>query len=176
MSVQISQESKEDYLAVELLIEQAFANEVFSDKQEHILVAKLRTGDGFVSELSLVAKVEDVIVGYILFTKAKVVQADGDAQTLALAPLAVAPKFQRSGIGTMLTQYGLNKARELGFGSVFVLGDPEYYTKFGFIEAFKHSVIAPFEIESKYFMVLELQLDALKSVSGVLKYAKEFGV
>lgn len=57
--------------------------------------------------------------------------ADGD-RLLALAPLAVASARQRRGLGAALVHRGLEAARATGFHAVLVVGDPAYYTRFGF--------------------------------------------
>lgn len=176
MDLQIKQEGLQDYLEVERLIQQVFANEEFSDKQEHLLVAKLRCGDSFIRELSLVSELDNKIVGHILFTSAKIISDNSVVDTLVLAPLVVDSRFQKQGIGKKLVNFGLKKALDMGFNSVMVLGDPNYYSRFGFKSACEYGIKAPFEVEDKYFMVAELKSQALKDANGVLQYAKEFGI
>ncbi|RTK95593.1 MAG: N-acetyltransferase [Neisseriaceae bacterium] len=176
MSMQIRQESTQDYLEVERLIQQVFASEESSDKQEHLLVARLRCGESFIRELSLVAELDNKIIGHILFTRAKIIGDKSVVDTLVLAPLVVCSDFQKHGIGTKLINFGLKKAIDLGFSSVMVLGDPNYYSKFGFKSACEYGIKAPFEVEDKYFMAVELKSQALKDANGVLQYAKEFGI
>lgn len=176
MSMQIRQESTQDYLEVERLIQQVFANEEFSDKQEHLLVARLRCGESFIRELSLVAELDNKIIGHILFTRAKIIGDKSVVDTLVLAPLVVDSALQKHGIGTKLVNFGLKKAFDLGINSIMVLGDPNYYSKFGFKSACEYGIKAPFEVEDKYFMAAELKSQALKDANGVLQYAKEFGI
>lgn len=122
MKVRIRTEEKEDYKTVFELIQNAFENEEYSDHREQYLVGRLRNSDAFIPELSLVAEVDNRIVGYILLTKIGIVDDNNSHTSLALAPIAVSPRLQGNGIGSQLIETAHEKARELGFGSVVLLG------------------------------------------------------
>ena len=80
--------------------------------------------------LSLVALVDAEAVGHVAFTHCHV---EGSSARLALlAPLAVAPTFQRQGIGAALVRAGFQQLEGSGVNMVFVLGDPRYYSRHGF--------------------------------------------
>ncbi|MEG0069982.1 GNAT family N-acetyltransferase [Cetobacterium sp.] len=162
--------TEEDFVCE--VVQKAFAREKLSDHNEHNLVKALLKSDAFIKDLSLTAKFKGMIVGYILFTKVKV----GDETLLALAPLAVLPKFQKKGIGKSLVEKGHAVAKKLGYKGVVVLGHPEYYTKLGYLPASKWGIKAPFEVADENFMAIELVPGALTGVSGVVEYAKEFGL
>ena len=93
--LEIRQENKNDYEQVYNVVKTAFENAEHSDGNEQDLVNDLRKSDSFIPELSLVAVKNNKIVGHILFTKIRI----GKYEELALAPLAVLPKYQRKGIG-----------------------------------------------------------------------------
>ena len=114
----IRQESKNDYEEVYNVIKTAFETAEHSDGNEQDLVVALRKSDNFIPELSLVAVMDNKIVGYILFTKIKV----DKQEELALAPLVVLPEYQKQGIGRTLIQEGHKKAKELGYHYSVVLG------------------------------------------------------
>ena len=167
----IRKETPKDYDAVYDLVKQAFATAEHSDGAEQDLVIALRGSSAFIPELSLVAELNGEIVGYILFTIAFV----NNKKVLALAPLAVKPKYQKKGIGSQLVQEGHRIATNLGYGYSFVLGDNQYYSQFGYILAQNLGVNAPLGIPSEYFMGIKL-IETAEPISGDLVYVKEFGI
>lgn len=170
MNIQISTEKVSDYKAVSLLIEQAFKNEELSDHKEHLLVERLRERDSFLPQLSLVARMGREIVGYILLTRIKI----GVHDSLALAPVAVLPRFQGQGMGSQLIEQAHQQATELGFRSVVVLGHKAYYPRFGYQQADAFGITLPFDVPSEYVMVKELCPAGLKGVSGMVVYDDAF--
>ncbi|WP_434607088.1 GNAT family N-acetyltransferase [Bacillus paranthracis] len=172
--VTIRQERQTDYRKTEEVVQQAFLNEEFSDKKEHALVKRIRECDAFIPELSIVA-VDEEIVGHIMLSKITIEQDGASVDSLALAPVSVATGYQKKGIGGKLIVAALEKAKELGYGSVVVLGHPEYYPKFGFKKASEWwNIKAPFEVSEEVFMVMELTENALESVEGVVQYSSAF--
>ncbi|MEZ0480681.1 GNAT family N-acetyltransferase [Planococcus sp. SSTMD024] len=175
MKVIIEQERTREFEQVEDIVRQAFLGERFSDQTEHRLVKRLRESRAYVPELSLTAKLPSgELLGHILLTKAQIVEGEKSRETLALAPVSVLPEHQGKGIGSALIGSALERAKELDFLSVIVLGHPGYYPKFGFEPAIRWNVHAPFEVPEEAFMALELVPGALYSVSGVVRYADEF--
>ncbi|QIE37902.1 N-acetyltransferase [Bacillus tropicus] len=171
--VTIRQERQTDYRKTEEVVQQAFLNEEFSDKKEHALVKRIRECDAFIPELSIVA-VDEEIVGHIMLSKITIEQDGASVDSLALAPVSVARGYQKKGIGGKLIVAALAKAKELGYGSVVVLGHPEYYPKFGFKKASEWNIKAPFEVPEEVFMVMELTENALEGVKGVVQYSSAF--
>lgn len=170
----IRKEEKDDYEQIFKLIEKAFENEEYSDHREQFLVERLRNSENFIPELSLVAEIENRVVGYILLTKIKIINSYSSYDSLALAPVAVLPNYQGKGIGSQLIEFVHEKARELGFESVILLGHPTYYPKFGYLKASKFDIQLPFDVPDENCMAIELIPDALKNVNGVVEYSKEF--
>ncbi len=165
----IRRETREDYNSIFEITKEAFKQE-----NESKLIERIRAGKNFVPELSLVAQEKGKIVGHILLSKIKI-RGEEDHETLALAPMAVLPKFQKQGVGAKLIREGLDKARELGFDSVIVLGHKEYYPRFGFERASRWNIACPFEVPDEAFMAIELNPGALGTKSGTVEYPKEFG-
>lgn len=112
------------------------------------------------------------IVGYVLLSP---VSIDGsfEPRGLGLAPLAVAPEFQRRGFATRLVEAGLRRARLLGYAYVTVLGRPEYYSRFGFVVASQHGLSYRGASEPS-FMALELIPGALREACGHVDYHAAF--
>ncbi len=142
----------------------------FERDGEARLVDRLRAAGLVV--LSLVAEHQDAVVGHVLFTRLPIHTDDGVIDALALAPLAVIPAQQRRGIGSMLVRDGLAECRTAGESIVIVLGQPAYYSRFGFASDLTRNLRSPFRGEA--FMALELVPDALSGVLGEVRYPPAF--
>lgn len=173
INIKIKQEVEKDYLDVERVVEEAFENAEHTDHTEHLLVSRLRRSGEFIPELSMVARVGEQIVGHVMFTRMWV-EGEQQVEVLALAPVSVAPGYQSKGVGSALIREGLEKAKELGFRGVIVLGHDQYYPRFGFGKASAFGIDAPFEVPDSAFMALEIVEDGLKGVSGVAVYSPAF--
>ena len=90
-----------------------------------------------------------------------------------MAPVAVVPGKQRQGIGKSLIISGIDRCKKIGCNAIFVLGDPNYYTQFGFSPASRYGLGNEYQARDE-FMVLELHPGSLKNVSGTVRYAPEF--
>lgn len=169
--LEIRKEKENDYSQVYNVIKTAFELAEQSDGNEQDLVNALRKSNAFIPELSLVAVVDEKVVGYILFTKVKI----GNYEELALAPLAVLPQYQKKGIGSKLVEEGHKIAKELGYHYSIVLGSENYYPKFGYKPAVNFGIQSPLEIDDKNFMAIKLN-DKQIDIKGIVEYAKEFGI
>lgn len=149
---------------------------VFGQDTEARLVDHVREGPNFIPALSLVASSDDKIVGYVLLSKIIISNGDSRYESLALALMVVHPEYQRQGIGAKLVTHGLQKATDMGYHSVLVLGHEYYYPRFGFIPASKWNIKAPFDVPANAFMARELVPGALTNVSGTVEYPVEFSV
>jgi len=167
----IRKETEGDYGVVNTLIEAAFGR-----VDEALLVAQLRLNPRYIPELSLVAEDEGVVVGHILFTPVEIVSGELLCPSLALAPVAVLPEYQRKGVGSALIRTGFQEAETQGYTSVIVLGHPEYYVRFGFIPAGQFGIEPPLPKWKSAFFAKELVGGALRYVSGTVHYLPEFGV
>ncbi len=146
----------------------------FGQSNEGRLIEKLRKTPEFVSDLSLVAVYNQQIVGHILFYPITINDGNTKYTSLALAPMSVLPEYQKKGIGSELVKQGSNKARDLGYGSVIVLGHAEYYPRFGFKLAGLYGIKPPFDVPDNVFMAIELTEGALKNVKGTVEYPQAF--
>ncbi|MEG0012919.1 MAG: N-acetyltransferase [Cellulosilyticaceae bacterium] len=174
MEISIRQEEVKDYQEVEQVVEKAFLEAEMSDYREHELVRRLRVSAEFIPELSLVALAEEKLVGHILLTKIEIRDEDQGIPSLALAPVAILPEYQGQGIGKILIELAVQKAKDLGYSSIIVLGHEKYYPKFGFVPTSKWGIKPPFEVPEEVFMGLELVEGALQGVKGTVVYSKAF--
>jgi putative acetyltransferase len=90
---------------------------------------------------------------------------------LGLAPLSVLPQWQRRGIGSALVKSAVQRARARECRAIFVLGDPDYYGRFGFRTDLAAGFSSPYA--GPHFMVLPLG-GALPVVRGRVEYAAAF--
>jgi putative acetyltransferase len=143
----------------------------FGQDAEARLVDTLRAG-GYV-RFSLVAENAGKVVGHILFSDLPIITEAGPVSALALAPMAVLPKFQRQGIGSALVRQGLEVCRDQGHRIVIVLGHPDFYPKLGFSAKLAESLSSPFGGGAAW-MALELVPGALAGVVGTVQYPPPF--
>jgi len=163
----VRNERPEDCAAIRLVNEEAFGRH-----DEVDLIDRLRA-QGVVLA-SFVAEVEGMIAGHILFSRMSIETTDKSIEAVALAPVAVIPKFQRQGIGTLLMSHGLDWLRGGIEQIVLVLGHPDYYQRFGFSTDKARLIESPFNPKS--FMALELKPNALEGIRGKVCYPEAFGL
>lgn len=167
---QIRQETAQDCMAIKEV-----NNLAFGRNNESQLIEELRKSRSFIPQLSLVTETDTrEIVGHILFSEISIETKNGSIPSLALAPMAVKPSYQKIGVGSALIKEGLKRCKELGYHSVIVLGHPEYYSKFGFIKASTKGIFPPFDVPDEAFMVYELQPNAFKGIQGTVRYPEPF--
>lgn len=145
----------------------------FAGEDEADLVVALLQDRTARPSLSLLAFVAGQAVGHVLFTHARLADAPRQASAALLAPLAVRPAFQRQGVGRALIEEGARLLAASGAQLVFVLGDPAYYTKAGFVPAFPFGLRAPYPIVAQEaWMVRSLAPEVLGCVTGVVGCAQ----
>lgn len=133
------------------------------------LIADLLVDESAEPALSLVATVDESVVGHVLFSKARLDPSNQNVSAALLAPLAVHPAFQSRGLGGQLIAAGFQRLSDRGVDLVFVLGHPAYYPRFGFRAAGARGFEAPYPIPSKNadaWMVRELHPGVIGKSSG----------
>lgn len=174
MEIHIRQEASKDYSSVFNLITEAFKTEVLSDHREQFLVDRLRASEAFIPELSLVAELNNKIVGHIILTKIKIKNDQKTFESLALAPVSVLPKYQGNGIGGLLIKTAHKIAKMLNYSSIVLLGHEHYYPRFGYQQASSFRINLPFDVPKENCMAIELIENGLDGVSGTVEYPKAF--
>lgn len=171
-NINIRLEEPKDYRIVEELTRSAFNNSDRIERSkigcpmEHHMVHKLRKKDG-IMELNFVAEIDGEIVGHIIYSYAHILQPGGlKIEALNFGPLSVWPDLQRTGIGSALMEHSIKEAKKLGYGAVLFFGHPEYYPRFGFVEAGEFGITDCNGDNYPAFMAMELKEDYLKNVSG----------
>jgi putative acetyltransferase len=154
----LQRETAADHSAIRIVVVNAF-----NQTDEADLVEALRAGGDLA--ISLVAKNGDAVRGHIGLS----VLMSPDA-SLALAPVSVAKSCQGRGIGSMLIREAVDQARTMGFKMIFVLGDPEYYSQFGFSADIATDF--PCDYAGPHFMALQLTEHSVEVAR--VEYAQAF--
>ena len=164
--IEIRSEIPEDCAAIRRVHEAAFGGSI-----EATLVEMLRnTGKALIA---LVAVTDQQLVGHILFSPVTVADCPEAFRAVGLAPVGVLPAFQNMGIGSRLVRQGLLDCKRDGYDAVVVLGNPHYYSRFGFLRASDHQLDNEYHAHEA-FMVIELNQAALQEARGLVKYPPEF--
>lgn len=144
----------------------------FPRAEEAELVARLaRDGD---IVLVLVAADEDDggVQGVVAFSRMTVELGGKPVPAVALAPLAVAGAVRGQGVADLLVRAGLDWLREAGVAMVFVLGEPDYYGRFGFEAALAEGFASPYA--GPYFQAVVLAGGCLEGAPGQASHAEAF--
>jgi len=128
LDIQIRNESKGDVEQIHRVTVLAFRSAPHTDHTEQFIVKALRRADALV--LSQVAESDGEVIGHIAVSPVKI--SDGSAKWFGLGPISVLPEYQGKGVGSKLMENALVDLREKGAAGCVVLGDPNYYGRFGF--------------------------------------------
>ena len=165
----IRQEHPEDYGQVDALVRASFATAEHCDGDEADYLKNLRKKEAFIPELSLVAAHEgNRIAGQITLTETQIKSPQGARTQLLLSPLCVHPDFFRQGIARALTETALEKARQIGYGAVFLCGDPAIYRRLGFVPSYEMGIYHVKDRHAEWSMVRELAPGALRGIRGTI--------
>lgn len=174
-SLALRPEMPDDLPGIRLVEEAAFAHHNEAD------LVDLARGRGKTT-LSMVAVQDGGVLGHALFTPVTFDPSTGprrehssecSGRGLGLGPIAVLPEFQRTGIGSRLMRAGLEHVRRLNYGFVVLLGDPAYYSRFGFIPGRALGLSSDYG-DGDEFQALELRPGMLADMPGKVKYIPEF--
>ncbi|WP_439383431.1 GNAT family N-acetyltransferase [Amycolatopsis lexingtonensis] len=167
----IRRETPADQAAIHRVHSEAFRREEGVTPIEAPLVDDLRAEGDLIDALSLVALHDGEVVGHVCCSRARV--GDDTAAAVGLGPLGVLPAHQARRVGSALMHTVLGAADALGHGLVVLLGNPDYYSRFGFVTASTLSITAPDPAWGKYFQARTLT--GYKSTqAGAFEYAPAF--
>jgi len=124
----IRNETTSDIEAISEVTIAAFQNHPISNHTEQFIITALRDANALT--ISLVAEVGGKVVGHIAFSPVTI--SDGSPDWYGLGPVSVLPEYQKQGIGKALIHEGLSLLKALGGKGCALVGDPNYYKRFGF--------------------------------------------
>ena len=167
MNIELRLEQPEDHRKTDEIMREAFWNYYAPGCYEHYLLHIMRNSPNFVKELDFVAVWENKIIGSVVCLKSFIAADNGNKyEVLSMGPIAVLPKYQRMGVGKALIAHTRNVAAEMGYRAILLCGDPDYYSKAGFVAAEQFNIRTS---ENKYIAALHvcpLWPDALAGVTG----------
>lgn len=158
----IRNEVETDYKTVEEITRRAFYNLYVPGCVEHYLLHIMRDHPDFIPELDFVAELDGQVIGAIAYTKAKLIDEAGmEKEILTFGPVCIAPEHQRKGYGTVLMEHSFQRAKELGYDTIVILGSPANYVGRGFKSCKKFNVCMENGTFPAAMMVKELTPGAL---------------
>jgi putative acetyltransferase len=170
MRVRIRRFGPGDAAAVRKVHLEAFAGR----EGEARLVEMLRAAGAAPVSLVAVEEASGGVVGHVLFSPVEIDGGGSGIRAVGLAPVGVLPEYQWKGAGARLVRAGLEACREAGYDAVVLLGEPGYYSRFGFERASDHGLGNEYAVD-EHFVVLELKCGALDGMRATVRYQPEFG-
>ena len=138
----------------------------FQNDGEVALVRQLRADNDVVIEL--VAEEAGSIVGHVVVSHLSL-NPNYSLRCGGVAPLSVVPGHQSTGIGSRLMEAVIERSRSVELDALFLLGDPDYYRRFGF-----EITDITSDYPAEFFQVFELTAQCLNNVSARANYANAF--
>ena len=168
-------EEERDYSNVENLVRNAFWNVYRPGAYEHYIVHNLREDTSFIEDLAYVIEKDNEIIGHINYSNGRldlykknrygvdIKLNEGSEKATVLGPIAIDSKYQRQGYGSRLINHTLRLAKDKNIPFIFVIGDENYYSRFGFESASKYNLFlegTDTSEENPFFMIKIMNSDA----------------
>lgn len=167
MKIIIRKPEISEFYQTENVTREAFWNLYKPGCDEHLVLHQLRKSSSYISELDLIALFNNEITGHIISTIAKVIDNQGnETEVLCVGPVSVLPAIQNKGIGTKLIKFSISEAKKMGFKGMILFGNPEYYHRFGFVNAKEYDITTKDYQNFDPFMALELSENGLGNAEG----------
>jgi predicted N-acetyltransferase YhbS len=127
----------------------------------------MRDAEAFIPELSFVAIADNTIVGNIAYMRSSITTDQGNMHpVITFGPISVLPDCQGHGIGSLLINHTKKLALDKGFRAILIYGDPNYYSRFGFVAAEKYGIKTSGGQFAAALQACELYRGALDGLSG----------
>lgn len=152
----------------------AIHDAAFGGDAEGRLIDRLRTGGLIVA--SIVGVADDAVIANVVFSRIVMTTPSETVNAVALAPVAVMPAYQRRGFGSKVIAYGLRLCAERGYAAAFVLGDPEYYSRFGFSSEAAKAVFSKYSHIGNAWMAIRLGVAPISWREARVDYPNAFSI
>ena len=170
-------EEKDDYLEVEKMVRDSFWNIYRPGAFEHFIVHQLRDDESFIRNLAYVIEEDGKIIAHICYSTGYLQFENKKEDAVVLGPVAIAKDYQNQGLGTKLIKFTLDLAEDYPY--VFVIGDENYYRRFGFVSASKYNIYldgTDLEEENPFFMIKVFDEDELSEELAIFHNPDVFNV
>lgn len=164
----VRRETPADRAAVRSVHVQAFASGS-AEPVEARLVDELRGSSDWLPALSWVAERDEQVIAHAVCSRGNI---DGTS-AVALGPIAVAPHVQGGGVGSALLHALIGAADAIGEPAIALLGNPDYYRRFGFVTATDVGISPPEEAWGPHFQVRRLTAWS-EALTGTFRYPAAF--
>ena len=166
LNLTLRNEHADDIENIFNLTQLAFLNAAHTDHTEHLIVNALREANQLT--ISIVAELDQQIIGHVAISPVEI--SSGAQHWYGLGPISVAPEYQHQGVGKALIQHALQQLQQFNAAGCVVLGDPAYYSKFGFQP---HDRLILEGVPADYFQALTFNQSIQQ---GTVKYHPAFEV
>lgn len=167
MKLEFRTTAKSEYYETENTTREAFWNLYKPGCDEHLVLHQLRLSGSYIEELDHVAIYNGKIIGHVISTRALIIESTNNQhQVLCVGPLSVLPLFQSKGVGSQLLNYSIAEARKQGYCGMILFGNPNYYHRFGFVNAQKYGITTRDGKNFEPFMALELRTKGFDYIKG----------
>ena len=177
--MKIRLENEDDYIEVEKLVRDSFWNVYRPGAYEHFIVHNLRNDESFVSKLAYVIEDGGKIIGSINYSKGKIVYENETVPAVILGPIAIGKDCQNHGLGSKLINHTLDIAQKDNVPFILVVGDENYYSRFGFVSASKYCIYldgTDLNEENPFFMIKVFDEGKIKDELGIFHNPDVFDV
>ena len=177
--MRIRLESENDYMEVEELVRDSFWNVYRPGAYEHFIVHNLRDDESFLENLAYVIEEDGKIVGHINYSRGTISYESGIVPAVVLGPLAIKKSCQNHGLGSKLIDYTLQIAQGDNIPFILVIGDEDYYSRFGFESASKYNLFlegTDLAEENPFFMINVFDESKIRKDLGIFRNPEVFDV
>ena len=175
--MEIRLEEEKDFFEVENMVRNSFWNVYRPGAFEHYIVHELRQDESFIKDLAYVIEDDGKIIGHINYSKGNLDCENHIRDAVVLGPIAIDEDYQNQGLGTKLIEHTLKLAEKYPY--VFVIGDENYYSRFGFESASKYNIYldgTDIDDENPFFMIKVFDLEEMSKELGIFHNPDIFNV
>lgn len=165
--IEIRQVRRAEERETENVIREAFWNHYAPAASEHYLIHQMRRSEDYLPALDLVTVEDGRIMGNVLSVRSQILGDDGHSyEVLTMGSIGVLPSFQGKGAGKTLIRETMKIASSLGERAILLTGDPDYYSKLGFIPAETFGIRTKDDMYADFLLAFELYEGGLSEAGG----------